>query len=74
MELSVADGQVYLVRMEGQGEVKPLTLHRVPGDLPTRVHRAAWVADKGCADQSVLLVVTSDVKLLIDALAKGGKF
>lgn len=51
-QLPVADGGRYLVRMKGSANAARLTVHRVPADLPTDAHRAAWMADKGCRPQA----------------------
>jgi len=48
----LADGGRYLVRMKGSATAAKLTVHRVPAQLPTDAHRAAWMADKGCRPQA----------------------
>jgi len=47
-----ADGGRYLVRMKGATTAAKMTLHRLPAQLPTDAHRAAWMADKGCRAQA----------------------
>ena len=56
------------------GEQVAFELHKVPGDLPTRIHIAAWMAEKKCDQQAMLLVVNSDVDKMLEGLAQDGKF
>jgi hypothetical protein len=51
-QLALADGGRYLARMKGATTSARLTVHRVPADLPTDAHRAAWMADHGCRPQA----------------------
>ena len=74
VELPVTDGKSYLLQADGVTGTKTLTLHKVPKQLPTRVHQAAWMAEQKCDQQAVLLVVSSDVESMVDSLIKGGKF
>jgi len=51
-QLPLSDGGRYLVRMKGAATGTRLTVHRVPANLPTDAHQAAWMADKGCRPQA----------------------
>lgn len=51
-KVPLADGGRYLVRMKGSATASKLTVHRVPAQLSTDAHRAAWMADKGCRPQA----------------------
>ncbi|HEX9701413.1 MAG TPA: hypothetical protein VGA19_01080 [Rhodospirillales bacterium] len=51
-KVPLADGGRYLVRMKGSATAAKLTVHRLPAQLPTDAHRAAWMADKGCRPQA----------------------
>ncbi len=51
-KVPLADGGRYLVRMKGSATAAKLTVHRVPAQLSTDAHRAAWMADKGCRPQA----------------------
>lgn len=51
-KVPLADGGRYLARMKGSATATRLTVHRVPAQLPTDAHRAAWMADKGCRLQA----------------------
>jgi hypothetical protein len=54
--LAVTDGGVYLAQAYDTGATQEITLHRVPADLPTDVHRIAWMADHGCTEQARALL------------------
>jgi len=51
-----------------------ITLRTVPGDMPTRMHAAAWMSENGCSDQATLLIVNADIDKLLQGLAQSGKF
>lgn len=55
-ELPIVDGADYLVRLTGVLVARKLTLHVVPGDLPSEAHRAAWMAERGCLSQARALL------------------
>ncbi|MFQ5765321.1 MAG: hypothetical protein ACE5GT_10345 [Rhodospirillales bacterium] len=55
-EVKLADGARYLLRLKGSRATRKITLHLVPGDLPTDAHKAAWMAEKGCARQAMRLL------------------
>ena len=74
MEVPLNDGADYLVFSGGMAKSTKLTVHLVPEDLPTRIHKAAWMAENKCDKQATLLVVFSDIDKLIDQMAKEGKF
>ena len=73
LEVPFADGAVYETST-GNAKAKTLILHKLPSDLPTRVHKAAWMAENKCDQQAMLLVVSADVDKLLDALSQEGKF
>ena len=50
------NGAEYLVRLKGVLIARKLTLHLVPGDLPSEAHRAAWMAEHGCLSQARALL------------------
>jgi len=50
------DGAVYLARLQGWSTAARLVLHVVPAELPTEAHRAAWMAEHGCAEQAKALL------------------
>jgi len=52
----IMDGGTYRAKVSGGTPFKGLTLHVVPGGLPTDVHRAAWMAEKGCLGQAKLVM------------------
>ncbi len=54
--VEIADGAVYLLRLGGTSLPRKVTLHLLPGDLPSDVHRAAWMAEKGCRAQALALL------------------
>ncbi len=55
-ELPLADGATYLARPMGGYQWANLTILLVPTELPTQAHRAAWMAENGCARQARILV------------------
>ena len=56
VELPIEDGADYLVRLKGVLVARKLTLHVIPGDLPSDAHRAAWMAERGCVSQARALL------------------
>lgn len=50
--LGIGNEENYLLRRAGNAIPTPLLLRRLPADLPTPAHRAAWLADHGCAAQA----------------------
>jgi len=54
--VSRVEGARYLVGMKGSRAKKKFTLHLVPGDLPSDLHKAAWMAKKGCEAQAKRLL------------------
>jgi len=73
LEVPFGDGGVYSA-MQGNKDTKTLTLHKIPAELPTRIHKAAWMAENNCSQQAMLLVVSADVDKLLDTLSEEGKF
>ncbi|MFQ5756022.1 MAG: hypothetical protein ACE5H7_07985 [Acidiferrobacterales bacterium] len=63
-ELPLADGVTYLARPIGGYRWANLTILLVPTELPTQAHRAAWMAENGCARQA---------RILVGAIARRGK-
>lgn len=55
-EVPIEDGADYLVRLKGVLVARTLTLHVVPGNLPSEAHRAAWMAERGCLSQARALL------------------
>ena len=55
-KVTLGDGVTYMARRETPKFERRLVLHRVPPDLPTDVHKAAWMAEKGCLDQAKRLL------------------
>jgi len=53
--IDVVDGATYVVNDQG-GRVKRFTLHRIPRDLPTPIHWAAWMLERKCASQAKRLL------------------
>ncbi len=56
--LALADGGRYMVKMTGRMTATKLVVHLVPADLPSDVHRVAWMADKGCTGQAKALLAS----------------
>ena len=53
--VDLADGTIYLLRMEGAVRSVPLRLHLLPPGLGSRgLGTAAWLAARGCTDQARL--------------------
>ena len=50
------NGADYLMRIKGVLVARTVTLHLVPGDLPSDAHRAAWMAGRGCLPQARALL------------------
>ncbi|WP_046020361.1 hypothetical protein [Magnetospira sp. QH-2] len=50
------DGSRYLVRLEDRPSAARVEFKRLPGDLPSRIHQAAWMADHGCGNQALTLL------------------
>ena len=70
----LGDGLTYTTWLRSRRGKHRLTLHRVPDDLPTRMHQAAWMAERKCEGQARLLALTADVDRLIDAMIEKKKF
>ncbi len=73
LEVALNDGAAYKMGM-ADGQVRDLKVHMVPDNLPTRAHQAAWMAERNCAQQALLLVLTAEIDALVNDLAKGGQF
>ncbi len=65
-DLAIVDGGTYLTRLGRAPTAIRVTIHVVPQDLPTRAHQVAWMADRQCDFQAMLLVVSADVDALAD--------
>lgn len=65
-DLPIIDGGAYMTRLGRAQTAKTLAIHVVPDSLPTRAHQVAWMADRGCDLQAMLLVVSADVDALAD--------
>jgi len=50
--LPIEDGANYLLRLKGVLIARKRTLHLVPDNLPTELHRAAWMVENGCESQA----------------------
>jgi len=55
-DIPITDGGAYFARLKGAGAAARLVVHRVPGNLATDAHRAAWMADQGCRSQAIRLL------------------
>ena len=73
LEVELEDGGAYLMRTS-RIDPRPFIIHLVPESLPTRAHQAAWMADRACKEQALLLVLTAEVDLFVNDLAKKGRF
>ncbi len=51
-DIDVDDDATYLVRLGAGITVSKVVLHRLPNDLPSDFHRAAWMTDTGCLRQA----------------------
>ncbi len=67
-------GATYKTKVGKKSKEQMLTVHQMPGDLPTRAHQAAWMAGKGCEDQARILIVTANIDHMIQDLEKAGQF
>lgn len=54
--VALKDGASYMVRIKGSPTARRLTVHLVPGTLPSDAHRAVWMAEKGCKRQAKRLL------------------
>ena len=52
----IENGADYLLRPKAMLVARKMTLHLVPGDLPSDAHRAAWMAEAGCTSQAMILI------------------
>jgi len=59
--IQVENSMTYQTRVGRKAKVQPVTVHLVPGNLPTRAHKAAWMIGQGCEEQARRLIVTADV-------------
>ena len=73
-EVPLEDGGTVVAWLRSNKMQRSMTLHRVPDDLPTRIHQAAWMAEQACEDQARLLVLTANVDRLIDSMIEKKKF
>lgn len=55
-KVTLGDGVTYMARRKNSRSARRLVLHRVPPDLPSDAHKAAWMAEKGCLDQAKRLL------------------
>ncbi len=55
-KVTLGDGVIYMARWKNSRSARRLVLHRVPPDLPSDAHKAAWMAEKGCLDQAKRLL------------------
>jgi hypothetical protein len=67
-------GASYKTKVGKKSKEQMVTVHQMPGDLPTRAHQAAWMAGKGCEAQARILIVTANVDHMIQDLEKAGQF
>ncbi len=57
-DVTIVDGAHYLLRFKGTRIVRKLKVHLVPGDLPSTPHKVAWMVEKGCKKQAMLLLTS----------------
>ena len=50
--MALSDGGTYLIRMKGSMKARRIEIYLVPAGLPSAAHRAAWMAERGCATQA----------------------
>ncbi|MFN0042307.1 MAG: hypothetical protein ACKVSF_03730 [Alphaproteobacteria bacterium] len=55
-EVKLADGAVYMARLDGAPSARRLVLHLAPDGLLSDAHRAVWMAEMGCALQARILL------------------
>ncbi len=55
-EVKLADRAVYMARLDGAPTARRLVLHLTPDGLLSDAHRAAWMAEMGCALQARILL------------------
>lgn len=55
-DFPLENGTQYTIQIKGKMKVVKLTMKEVPSDLPTDAHRAAWMAENGCASQALALL------------------
>jgi len=53
---ALSDGATYLARLKGNRKAAKIVIHLVPDDLPTKAHKAVWMAKRGCVGQARLLL------------------
>lgn len=68
------DGESYQYVIDNKNTEQSLNLIELPVNLPTRIHMAAWMSDKGCERQALLLVLNAEIDKMIDDLTRQGKF
>ena len=73
LDLPRKDGEIYDLTVAQEQETG-LRLIEIPTTLPTRMHQAAWMTERGCPEQAMLLALTADVDRLFEGLGKSGKF
>lgn len=60
--IAIANGGTYRAKIGGSGEETTFDIFIAPGNLPTVVHRAAWIADRGCRRQARMLLEKAAAK------------
>jgi hypothetical protein len=74
IDLDLREGEEYLVLDRQGGREQKLTLHLIPGDLPTRAHVAASLNARNCARQAAQLLILSDIDKFIGRLITFDQF
>lgn len=74
IDLALAGDEDYRVVDQAAGQEHKLTLHLIPGDLPTRAHVAAALNAKNCARQAAQLLIMSDIDKFIGRMITDDKF
>lgn len=64
--IPLTDGGTYMVSRGGSVTARRLTLHKVPDDLSSLIHKAAWMAEKRCGQQAKLLVISAEINTKVD--------
>lgn len=74
IDLDLAAGEEYRVVDPASGTEHKLTLHLIPGDLPTRAHVAAALNERNCARQAAQLLIMSDIDKFIGRMITDDRF
>lgn len=54
--IEIANGRTYRAKIGGSGEEMVFDIFVAPRNLPTSIHRAAWIAEHGCRRQARMLL------------------